>query len=396
MREEAVIGGILASPEKMAEVAWILSSSSFTEKRCGDVFSVMSELFSEGEPIDLVSLYSRAPNFDYTWLSSISDSFSCNTVRYAEAIAAEHRKKEIESRLSSVVKSSNSFDRIMAEVKNIYAENTEISKSAGDIRSCVDEFEAEQCKNKERGSFGIPTGFDFFEKNFIEYVEGHMWTIGAFTSVGKTSLAIEMLCRVLPHSGAMVVSTEMRNNQNVSRILGNMSSIPWNVILSGRMLPKHEKIVNSNKDGLRKKNLILRDDLHLIADIEREVHKAVIRKKIKLVFVDFIQNILGDGHSEYERVSDVAKRLQKLAINTGVTMICLSQLSNQAANDDGGILQFKGAGDISAATDLGIILKRNQDDKRKMLCEVRKNRHGISGVKQVLMFNESWTRLDEI
>jgi replicative DNA helicase len=94
-------------------------------------------------------------------------------------------------------------------------------------------------------------------------------------------------------------------------------------------------------------------------------------------------------------MSQIAKDLQALAHDLSCTIVCLSQLPNHAGREDTGILEFKGAGEIAAACDVGVLMKRAKEDKTKILFDVRKNRHGKCG-KYLLRFADGWTRIEEL
>ena len=107
------------------------------------------------------------------------------------------------------------------------------------------------------------------------------------------------------------------------------------------------------------------------------------------------QNLCKKGYSKkYEMMSQIAIDLQCLAHELRCTVVCLSQLPNSAAKEDAGILEFKGAGEIAAACDVGVLMERAKNDKRVILFDIRKNRHGKLK-KLLLKFDESWVRMDE-
>jgi replicative DNA helicase len=93
--------------------------------------------------------------------------------------------------------------------------------------------------------------------------------------------------------------------------------------------------------------------------------------------------------------SQIAKDIQALAHDLRCTIVCLSQLPNHAGREDTGILEFKGAGEIAAACDVGVLMKRSKDDNSTILFDVRKNRHGKCG-KYLLQFAEGWTKINEL
>ena len=94
-------------------------------------------------------------------------------------------------------------------------------------------------------------------------------------------------------------------------------------------------------------------------------------------------------------MSQIAKDLQALAHDCRCTIVCLSQLPNHAGREDTGILEFKGAGEIAAACDVGVLMKRAKEHASKILVDVRKHRHGKCG-KYLLQYANGWTRIDEL
>ena len=116
---------------------------------------------------------------------------------------------------------------------------------------------------------------------------------------------------------------------------------------------------------------------------------------LDILAIDYIQNLWGDG-SIYERMSRLAPILQYLAKELQITIIALSQVSNQhARGDTGGLINYKGAGEIAASADLGIELEREKDNKDRMKFIVKKNRHGRIA-EGVLEYINDYTRLLEV
>jgi hypothetical protein len=74
----------------------------------------------------------------------------------------------------------------------------------------------------------------------------------------------------------------------------------------------------------------LHDNIRSMEAIERDI----IANKPDVAIIDFVQNIESSG-SEYEKLSDIALRIQKLAILTGTTIIPLSQVGNESRFAEG-------------------------------------------------------------
>ena len=93
-------------------------------------------------------------------------------------------------------------------------------------------------------------------------------------------------------------------------------------------------------------------------------------------------------------MSDAIIKLQKMAKELQVTMIVLSQVNNAAMRDESGVIGLKGAGELAAAADIVLWLKRSKDHERHLDCQVKKNRPvGKTGIIP-LQFSENWTKIE--
>jgi hypothetical protein len=70
-----------------------------------------------------------------------------------------------------------------------------------------------------------------------------------------------------------------------------------------------------------------------------------------VAFIDFVQNIEHWGQ-EYEKMTEIALRIQKLAILTWTTIISLSQVSNESRFSEGNDMMPKGSWALFASSDV--------------------------------------------
>ena len=269
-----------------------------------------------------------------------------------------------------------------------------------DMPSALERLAATQQRNRERGGVGWHTGFTLLQEDGISYQPGHLWVVGAWTSTGKTAWMIESVCRFFetnPGLRGAIFSTEMTEEQNMTRILANRSGIAARVILSGNMLPNHAEMVSRHCDWLSKHELYLFTKTNKMADIATQCRRLNMKDGgLDMVWLDFIQNVYKPGHkSNYEMMSAIARDLQALALELECNIVCLSQLPNHAGREDTGILEYKGAGEIAAACDIGVLMQRSKENKEILSYEVRKNRHGPCG-KYLMRFADGFTHIEEM
>lgn len=398
--EQMLIGGLLLRPENFYAVAEIVSLDDFLSQKGRKAFEAISGKMTSGQAVNIVTCANVCN--DPGWIAEATDipGVASSAEFLAGEIAAAAKKKRINERLKAVTSTLASFGPQLAlqEMRDVYQDEVAEQGKPCDVVSVVSRFEKVVEENKRRGRVGFDTGFRSLDRDYITYQQGHLWVVGAWTSTGKTAWAIEAIKRVYlgdnPH--VALFSTEMTEEQNISRLLANVSAVSSNRILSGNAGPEECGHVEVNKRWLLSRNLHVFDNIRKVDKLANQCRKISSRSGLDLVFIDFIQNISKHGcSSKYEMMSEVAIELQSLAKELRCCIVCLSQIPTSSAKEDAGILEFKGAGEIAAAADIGVWLKKEKNREGVLLWETRKNRHGKLG-KFLLQFVDGFTRLEEI
>jgi replicative DNA helicase len=392
--EQSIIGSVLLRENRYLELADMLTVDDFTSTQGKESWLAISNMYGT-QPVTLASVYPHVT--DNSWIVDSTNKAAPN-VKQAGAYLAEGAKKiRIRDKLLSIAtdidSTKSSSNHHLEEVMRVYQEEIGWESAPCDIASVVDRFAVKQKQYKDEG-FGLSTGFECFTRDYITYRPGHLWCVGAWTSTGKTTYMISALKRIVLSRRVVVFSTEMVEEQNVAKILGATTGYNPNVILSGNLLDNHAIHVDEHVDVLRKADLHIYDKIRTTAGIATQCRKLNMKKQLDVVFVDFIQNLDTDKGKKYDTMSNAAVVLQNLAHELRCTIVCLSQIPNSAGKIDSGILEFKGAGEIAAAADVGVLMKRATDDNKVILFDVRKNRHGACK-KYLFRFNDSWTDLIE-
>jgi len=97
-----------------------------------------------------------------------------------------------------------------------------------------------------------------------------------------------------------------------------------------------------------------------------------------VIFLDFVQNIEIQGDGIYEQTSKLAKRIQRFAIENNVTIISISQLSNDGARGykAGDIIPMKWGWELVASSDICLMLQNDQTNGRLINLTIAKNKFG--------------------
>lgn len=100
------------------------------------------------------------------------------------------------------------------------------------------------------------------------------------------------------------------------------------------------------------------DDIRSLEAIERNV----MNEKPDVIFIDFVQNI-EHNWSEYEKMTEIALRLQKLAIMTWTTIISLSQVWNESRFLEWSMIMPKWSWALFASSDVIFSLRSKEWEK---------------------------------
>jgi len=253
-------------------------------------------------------------------------------------------------------------------------------------------------KKIQAGDSGIDPPYELLRKTVRKIYPTHLWIVGAYTSVGKSFFAVDLTIRLLhkykPPSIA-IFSTEMSENEYALRLLAHKTTFPvWAIRENKITFPAQIQVFEEAEKFLFTKKLFIFDSLYQYAEIEKACRTIKKKYGLDIVFIDFIQNLQGKG-SIYERMSYLSPVLQKLAKELEITIIALSQISNEAVRENTGIIGYKGAGEIAAACDLGLWMERvEKQSNERIRIVVKKNRHGVLG-EGTFKFTDSWTQMTE-
>ena len=408
--ESILIATVLAYPDTYPEVAGIVKLTYFQSASAMHCWGAIGEHWAKanGDSAELKAcVYMALPSktvkqwfFDVT-TGTIPIPATAKTTAARIADAAKCRR--ISAGMLAVAEKSkvpgNTSEMLLYNLAEIYRKETGNADEDVSIGAALDRLDKIQEENLQRGCIGRRTGFDMFQRDDIVYQPGHLWVIGAWTSVGKTAFMIEAINRFLEinkSSKTLIFSTEMTEEQNLCRLLANKTGVGAKVILSGNMFEQHRKKVDAYAAWLRQRDVHIYSKTSSIDEIMAQCRKHNLDGDLDMVWIDFIQNVYRHGaRDQYTMMSTIARDLQALAHELECTILCLSQLPNHAGREDTGILEYKGAGEIAAACDVGVLMNRAKEDKSKLLFEIRKNRHGKC--EQYLMqFADGWTRIEEV
>jgi replicative DNA helicase len=265
----------------------------------------------------------------------------------------------------------------------------------------MDHIETVIAEKKEGKTPGIRTGFENLDKIIPGWLPDTFNVIGARTSVGKTTMALNFAVNAALSGHQVAYFTiEMKAQSLLTKILSNLGRVVGTRISRGdvdeneldRMYAAIKKFAVS---GLRLNDKAGRS----IETIEAEAWRLKRSKKLDLLFIDYVQQLHCTSKrftSRQAEITEITGRLQSLSQRLSIPVVVLAQLNREAERLPDGEMpnksHLKDSGSIEQDADIILIIHRVQMEDAESptwIC-VEKNRNGQLGsveVKADLKFN---------
>ena len=384
--EESVLGSCFLSKYALQKANESLTAESFYNEKNAKIFSTMTALLEEKTPIDITTVTSylknrnelsevggveylteilnyvpTASNIDY-YIKSVEESAILrNLIETATEIASEgYRTDESvneildtsEKKILSIVKNrkSSEFRTIKDVLMKTQSDLERLSESKGEIT-------------------GLATGWYDFDKLTTGLHPNEFIIIAARPAMGKTAFALNLATHaaMTQDKSVALFNLEMSAEQLAMRILSSLGQLEGFKLRTGNLMNQDWKRINEASSQLANTNLVIDDTPGItIGEIRAKCRRlASSEKGLALVVIDYLQLISGGknyGTNRQQEVSDISRSLKTLAMELGIPVIALSQLSrNVEQREDKRPLMsdLRESGSIEQDADLVMFLYRD-------------------------------------
>ena len=331
---------------------------------------------------------------------------SANAEYYANGLKARTRKRELVALAKDLVKQAEQsrdtrevIDWATTELLRVAEHRAVQFRKVGDCLLSVLEKMERAYHSKER-DFGLKTGFHDFDRLGGGFNPGELVIIAARTSIGKTTLALNMAENMARAGHSLVFfSCEMTDEEVGHRLLSGIGNVPHQKVRAKLLNPRDFSGI-TDAAGIISEMEFWIDDTPSIKWADLRNKARVLRTRgIECVFVDYLTLVrYGDPRTpRHERVGMLTQELKALARELEVPVVVLSQL-NRGAEHQGGksekpnLSQLRQSGEIEENADIVMLLDRDREDEEKPAdLHVAKYRGGPTGHVQ-LRFEPDRTR----
>jgi len=422
--EQYVLGACLEPGEAFAKALEVLEVDDFYKTSHRKIFLAMQELFSAGEPIDILTLSERLNKNDALEAVGGLDYLShLEAVAPTSAALPHHarivRDKKIlrdliETATEIVVKSyddSEETDVILdrAEQSIFRISEKKSKRSFFKIKEVIKRsFDSiEKLFDKPGMVTGVETGFTDLDQLTSGLQASDLIIIAGRPSMGKTSFALDIarfaaMKRKIPTA---IFSLEMSKEQLGIRLLCSDARISSQKLRTGFLKSSDWPNLTAAAGRLSEAPIFIDDSPQLSTlDVRARSRRLQSEHSIGLIIIDYLQLMHGRSSSESRQleISEISRGLKGLAKELDIPIIALSQLSRavESRPDKRPLLSdLRESGSIEQDADVVAFIYRdefyNKDSPVSGTAEIliRKQRNGPIGDIRLAFIGE-YTRFE--
>lgn len=408
--ETALLGCLMLDKDAIINVADSIISDDFYDLRHRLIYEAVLTLFEKSTSIDVLTvanLIEERNEMDRvggsSYLATLVNSVpsSAHAAYYASIVKKKGTLRRLINSASEITNMAFSeegeIEDILdvAEQKLFNISQSNLKQNFVPISSVLhDTFERIDELHRSSGKLrGLPTGFIELDKRLSGLQKSDLIILAARPSMGKTSMALDLLRYVAIHTKTPVgvFSLEMSKDQLVDRLLSSQSNVDLWKIRTGQLGEADFEALGDAMGALSEAPIFIDDAAGgNIMEIRTKARRLQSEHKLGLIVIDYLQLMAGRStDNRVQEVSEISRSLKILARELNVPVLALSQLSRSLENRPDKVPQLsdlRESGSIEQDADVVLFIYREdmykgKDSSRPNIAEIhiKKHRNGPTG-----------------
>ena len=245
-------------------------------------------------------------------------------------------------------------------------------------------------------SKGLLTGFKSLDDITIGLQAGELTIIGGRSSMGKSSLLIDILLNIGKTETVVMFSLEMSTKMVIQRMLANLSQISLTKMRREPLNPGEQtKFNKAIKDLSQYKILIDDSSFQTPTTIYRKLEQILKTKDVKLFTIDFLQlmSIANRTENTVQAIDEMTQQIRAISKKLQIPVIEVSQLNRKPEDRQGHeprLSDLRASGGLEQVADVVLLLHRpsyyamreiavESEDNGEAYLLIAKNRNGPTG-----------------
>lgn len=407
--EMAVIGGMLQNDRALSIAFEKLSREMFYDEKNGVIFESMRELWSNGKPVDEISIIDWLNIHGQlkkiggaVYLSQLSDSVpaASSIGYYIEIVKTRYQLREVIKTAHWMIdfvfdnQDSKDVNVILQEAEEAIFQISQNSVETVNMKQATTMLfqELDKRLSQKEKYTGLSTGYEQLDEMIYGLNAGDLITLAANTSRGKTAFALSIAVNIAKRFPVLYFSFEMDTIKLIERVLSRMCNINMRALRSPVELKKQNfKVISDRLSEASQLKLFLDDTRNMtIEAIRQKARISKMKYDIRLIVIDHLQLIVDSPDkskaNRNDSMSHITRGLKNLAGDLNVPIIALSQLNrfnSRRDNDRPVNSDLRDSGAIEQDSDIVGFLycpdNELEKDVRKMEFIITKHRNGEIG-----------------
>lgn len=243
---------------------------------------------------------------------------------------------------------------------------------------------------------GLPTGLKSLDNSLRGLLPAHLIVIAGRSSMGKSSIMLDMALHIGKENPCLIVSLEMPFQELQERAICNIAKLNYHRILSGFYDLDTQAQLNEAAKVLEKRKVFVADgtwqvypDWFKDKDTGKSptdslismIREVVPKKKIKAIFIDhlqFLNSPFAKADNESIRLHKITEALHFLSIELNIPIVLLSQLrrldpERKKNNPRPSMDDIRNSGSVEEDANVVCLLHRPEYYKREQQIDLLSN-----------------------
>lgn len=388
--EMSVLGCAFLGGNLVDKIVEEIHAEMFFDERNKVLFNAIVQLHNEKNPVDITTIKNELDKvkklnivgLDY--LTDVIDSvaISSNLDYYISIVKENALRRNLIETATDIVSKAYDEDNLNLLLDNSEQEilNVVRNRSTGDFLSIKDVLRSAQEKLEELAKTkkvvtGLETGFYDFDKITTGFQPGEMIILAARPGMGKTALALNMATYAASTTKKAIAMfcLEMPADMLVNRMIASVGGIDSYKLQTGQMQDNDWKKYNEAMSQLADTNMYIEDNSGVtVSEIRAKCRRlASSEEGLGMVVIDYLQ-LVSTGNRRVEsrqvEVSEISRSLKTMALELGVPVIALSQLSRSAEkreNNQPMLADLRESGSLEQDADIVLFINRKDYYEKK-------------------------------
>ncbi len=408
--ERSVLGAMIKSPNAARLAVERLKPDDFYDPSNREVFAAMMSIADDSRPVDLVTLdeeLTRRGKLDTVggaaYLVELTQSVpsSANVRAYIRIVDEKATLRRLIAAAESILEDSYAAQKDIQEIleaaeKAIY--NITMRKGGEELQPIqpilISTFERIELLVKNHGRIeGVPTGYTELDDLLTGLHPGELVLVAGRPAMGKTSIGMNFVENAAIRNGkrAAVFSLEMPAEQLAMRMLCTEARVDMQHVRRGRLSDSEWELLSDALVNIGAAPIYVDCTPGItVSEMRSKARRLQMEHGLDLIMIDYLSLMTATGKtgSRQEEVSQISRTLKGLAMELGVPVIALQQLSRAPtgrSNHRPLLSDIRESGAIEQDADVVMFIHRedyyNPDTPDKNIAEliIAKQRNGSLG-----------------